>query len=333
LFFGDHDAIGRTRPWHHKSIGTAAAGERLKSVPPQVFAETGTAGIYVLLPVLNEIANIERLLDGIRQMLGERDYTIGLVDDGSTDGTLEYLQKRMLAPNHRMHLISQKKMGRGSQRGGALHQLLIWGLQNTSHDIFIEIDGDLSHRPEELPVGIQIIESGCCDIAIASKFVRGGRTVHRSFGRRQVSRVCSFALRLLLDWRIKDYSNGYRFYSREAARMLSQRRIRYTSPIYLSEALAAWLHAGLRAQEFPTIYVGRNEGLSKLRLIDLAKAVFASFEIATRYHVTGFPKVGIQDIHPVPIHYKAIPAADESMNGTNTVDARAQPHQRRKAGA
>jgi len=43
----------------------------------------------------------------------------------------------------------------------------------------------------------------------------------------------------------------------------------------------------MRIVEFPSIYIGRNEGLSKLRYIDLAKAFGRGVEIAFRYHVTG----------------------------------------------
>ena len=246
------------------------------------------AGIYILLPVLNEVNNIGPLLDGIQQTLGSRPYTVGVLDDGSRDGTVAYLNERMRGRDHHVHLICRTKSTRGSQRGGALHTLLLWGLHNTAHRVFVEMDGDLSHRPEELSEGIGLIEQGRCDIAIASKYVNGANTVNRPFGRRQVSRVCSFALRLLLDWRIRDYSNGYRFYSRAAAQLASEREIRYTSPIYLSEILALWLRHGLRVHEFPTTYVGRNEGLSKLRIRDLVKAALASFEIAVRFRITGF---------------------------------------------
>jgi len=40
--------------------------------------------------------------------------------------------------------------------------------------------------------------------------------------------------------RIKDYSNGYRFYSRSAAELLAHHEIKYASPIYLTEVMAIW---------------------------------------------------------------------------------------------
>jgi dolichol-phosphate mannosyltransferase len=126
------------------------------------------------------------------------------------------------------------------------------------------------------------------DVAIASKYVEGSRVTNRPLGRRLVSRICSAAVGTLLSFRVRDYSNGYRFYTRRAAALVAEHEIRYTSPIYLTEVLALWLREGLRVGEFPTVYVGRNEGISKLRIRDLAKAMPAAFEIASRYHFRGF---------------------------------------------
>ncbi len=239
---------------------------------------------------MNEIANIDELLRRIAAALEGFPYTIGVLDDGSTDGTVEYLQDRSKAPEHRLHAICRKKTHRASQRGGALRTLMLWGLENTTHETVIEIDGDLSHRPEEFQTGIQLVTGGGFDVAIASKYLEGSQVVNRPAGRRGVSWVCSMAVRLLLSRRIRDYSNGFRFYTRAAARLAAGHTYRYGSPIYLSEILALWMRLGMRIVEFPSIYVGRNEGVSKLRIADLLKASIAIFEISTRYHLLGFTR-------------------------------------------
>lgn len=254
--------------------------------------EKPSAGVLIVVPVLNEAGNVEPLLDGIHRELTGVPHTVCLIDDGSIDGTVEMIRARMQAPDHRLHLIQRIKRQRGSQRGSALLAGLRWGLEHTEHTVFVEMDGDGSHRPEELPAGIEMVGSGRADVVIASKFVSGGREVNRTAGRRMVSRICSVAVRTLIASRVIDYSNGYRFYTREAAGLAAPYRFRYGSPIYLTELLALWLRARLRVREFPTLYVGRHEGLSKLRLIDLMKAGLAVFEIALRYHVTGFGALG-----------------------------------------
>jgi len=253
------------------------------------FAETGHS-VFLLIPVLNEIANIGSLLDRIETALGGVPFTVGILDDGSTDGTIEYVRNRTTSTSasHGLHLICRKKTLHGCQRGAALRTLMEWGLENTSHGIFVEMDGDLSHRPEELPDGIRLIREGHCDVAIASKYLPGSAVINRPWGRRMVSKVCSYAVRTLMNPRVRDYSNGYRFYTRAAARLAADHPYHYGSPIYLSEVLAVWMRNGLRIEEFQSVYVGRNEGLSKLRIIDLVKAAIAVFEIAGRYHFFGF---------------------------------------------
>jgi dolichol-phosphate mannosyltransferase len=247
-------------------------------------------GVCILLPVLNERANIAELLDRIEHVLAGVPHTVCIVDDGSKDGTVEYLAARMALPQSNVHVILRVKTTRGSVRGSALHQSLLWGLENTTHGIFVEMDGDLSHRPEELLEGTGWISKGY-DLAIASKYVSGSQVTNRPWGRLMVSRVCSIAVGVVISPRIRDYSNGYRFYSRAAAEMIADHEIRYASPIYLTEVLALWLRHGVRVAEFQTTYVGRNEGVSKLRFIDLFKAVLAIFEVSFRYHVTGFKRV------------------------------------------
>jgi len=245
-------------------------------------------GVYVILPTLNEAQNIGPMLDGIRNALGDSPHTVCVIDDGSTDGTVEKIQADRVAHDWRVHIIQRQKKGRGSQRGGALRVGLEWGLDFTEHAIFVEMDGDLSHRPEELWQGINLLVKDGYNVAIASKYVPGSAVTNRPLQRRLVSRISSIAVGLVINRRIRDYSNGYRFYDRAAAELLRSHRYKYGSPIYLTEALAMWLRGGLRIIEFPSLYIGRNEGLSKLRLIDLIKAGIAVFEIGFRYHLTGF---------------------------------------------
>jgi dolichol-phosphate mannosyltransferase len=246
--------------------------------------------VCILLPVLNEIDNIENLLDRISRALQGREYVICIVDDGSRDGTVEFIHHAISSKGHRLHLIERTKTMRGSQRGSALYVAMIWALNNTDCRYLVEMDGDLSHRPEELPQGLAAIESGHSDVVIASKYLPGSRVTNRPVGRVLVSRICNTAVRILISSRIHDYSNGYRFYTREAAKLIAETKIVYANPIYLTEVMAIWFSNELRINEIPSHYVGRNEGLSKLRFTDLFKASIAIFEVAFRLHIRGFEK-------------------------------------------
>lgn len=245
-------------------------------------------GVLIILPVLNEVDNIGELLNRIEGELANRLHAVCIIDDGSQDGTIDIIKAAMAAEGHHLYLIQRQKSVRGSQRGSALKAGLEWGLQYTEHGVFVEMDGNLSHLPEELEEGLRLVETRPCDVAIASKYVPGSAVVRRPLTRRLVSLICSMAVSTVISRQIKDWSNGYRFYNRTAAQLLIEHQLKYASPIYLTEVMAIWLKRGMRIIEFPTLYVGRNEGLSKLRLIDLVKASLAVFEIGFRYHISDF---------------------------------------------
>jgi dolichol-phosphate mannosyltransferase len=210
------------------------------------------SGVFVLLPILNEAACIEELLIRLAAVLAPHPYLIGILDDGSTDGTVDLVERWMSAHPGKVHLIRSKKTAPGCQRGAALNRLMRWGLENTPHSTFLEMDGDLSHLPEEIPEGLRRIENGA-DVVIASKYLSGSREVDRHLMRRIVSGINTRAATWLLDARITDYSNGFRFYTRRSAELLAAVQIQNAGPVYLTEVLSFWIREGLRIEEFASV--------------------------------------------------------------------------------
>ena len=237
------------------------------------------------MPVLNERNGIEQVLREIRGALGEVSYTICIVDDGSNDGTREAIEA-LMSKDERIHLIRRVRERAGCQRGAASRVALEWLVAHTTHSVFVEIDADGAQRPAELLSGARQVGLLDYDVAIASKYVYGSKVIGRSLGRRVISRLYSGLARLLLDRRIRDYSNSYRFYTRTAAEFLLTSKPRYASPVYLLEILAQWMANGFRVIEIPTVYVERSHGRSKVTFVDLIKGVLGTFDIARRFHRT-----------------------------------------------
>ena len=63
--------------------------------------------------------------------------------------------------------------------------------------------------------------------------------------------------------------------------------------------IAIWLHDGFRIAEFDELYVGRNEGLSKLRPLDLVKAAIGVCEVSWRRHTGRFSRLRLAE-HGAP---------------------------------
>lgn len=102
-------------------------------------------GLSVVVPVFNEAANIQALLDRIHQAVRSLDLSseIILVDDGSKDGTFEKIQE--IAPSY----PSCKALSLSRNFG---HQVaLTAGIEHASGDYVVTLDGDLQHPPELIP--------------------------------------------------------------------------------------------------------------------------------------------------------------------------------------
>lgn len=108
--------------------------------------------ISLIIPTLNEADNISELIDRITvvmETLGNINFEIVVVDDGSTDGTPD------LVKSH-----AQRRFVKLIERTGlhGLSSAIIHGVQEASSDIVVVMDADLSHSPRS---SSRIVESDC----------------------------------------------------------------------------------------------------------------------------------------------------------------------------
>ena len=90
-------------------------------------------------------------------------------------------------------------------------------------------------------------------------------------------------MKLIIDARISDWTNGYRSYPRESAKIILQAENLRKSPLFLTETLSIWLAQGVEVYSIKSLYVGRGKGESKLNPTDLLKGFFGVCRIAVRY--------------------------------------------------
>jgi len=240
--------------------------------------------INLIIPVLNEKKNLASLVERIHNVL-KKGYSIIFIDDGSKDGTLELAKK--LSEKRPIQIYQRKKVKKESERGAALQ----FGLQKALQlegDIFVEMDGDLSHRPEDILPALKALEKDGADMVIGSKYHKLSEVWGRHWFRNIISVFASFITGMAIDSHIRDWSNGLRMYNRSVALRISRLRSHYCGPSFLPESLAAILNEGFRVEEIPSRYENRLYGESKLKSLNVIKALAAVFEIAIRYHFLGF---------------------------------------------
>jgi dolichol-phosphate mannosyltransferase len=160
----------------------------------------------VVVPTLNEAGNIDKVLgalsDALRETRYENEYEIIVVDDGSTDGTVQQARE-WARQDPRVRILS-----RAGERG--LAGAVLYGWSRSRADLLGVIDADLQHPPELLPKLLQAAERA--DVAIASRYAGNHGTRGWNPLRAAVSRLSTLAAAPLIskkDLRITDPMSGF----------------------------------------------------------------------------------------------------------------------------
>jgi dolichol-phosphate mannosyltransferase len=116
----------------------------------------------LVIPTLNEAGNIDEILGDVSDVLAQTsyEYEILVVDDGSSDGTVENVRE-WIKRDARVRLI--RREGEKGLAGAVLH-----GWSRSRANLLGVIDADLQHPPELLPELLRAAEDA--DIAIASRY-------------------------------------------------------------------------------------------------------------------------------------------------------------------
>lgn len=166
--------------------------------------------IYIILPAYNEETALAALLARIKSTMETAlfKYEVIVVNDGSTDKTLEIAQKQSsVIPLRIVDHGCNKGLGEAWKSG-----LVMASRIAHDEDIIVTMDADNTHSPDLIPHMASKIEQGH-DVVIASRHVRGAREVGLSFYRRLLSKASSLCFRFCFPMEgVKDYSCGFRAY-------------------------------------------------------------------------------------------------------------------------
>lgn len=212
--------------------------------------------IVVMVPTWNERENIQLLVPQIISLgLGIH---VLVVDDNSPDGTHEVV-KEMAAHSEFVHLLLRTtERGRGSAGIAGFKRALEMGA-----DIVIEMDADFSHPIRYIPILLAAVED--VDVVFASRLVKGGGEVNRSFGRVAITKGANLLTRLVMGYPVHDCTAGYRVFRRHVLDGIGLDDLKAEGPAIVGEVLYRVIRGGYRVREVPYIYEDRKFGQSSLR--------------------------------------------------------------------
>lgn len=167
--------------------------------------------LIIQIPCLNEEESLPNTLSAIpKQIPGVDIVEILIIDDGSTDRTLEVA--RRLGVHHTVRFTKRKGLARAFYAG--LDAALKAGA-----DIIVNTDADGQYKGEDIPRLIQPIMEGRADIVIGNRDIENVRQF--SWIKKRLQRIGSAVVRQLSGSTIADATTGFRAYNKEAALKLN----------------------------------------------------------------------------------------------------------------
>jgi glycosyltransferase involved in cell wall biosynthesis len=250
-----------------------------------------TLTLSVVVPVYNEARTIGRMLLAVTRALPVVPKQIVIVDDGSSDGTSEWLRRNLVHAEgvwRRMSLDDDGKVELSAEEpqndGGFSFTVLLHrqnrgkgaavrtGFARASGDVIVIQDADLEYDPDDWSRMLSlIVDRKVADVVYGSRFY--GRP-HRSLYYHHYlgNRLLSFLFNVLYDQMLSDIEVCYKMFTSEVLKSLTLTSDKFGFEIEISAQIARakrW-----RIYEVGISYYGRtyHEG-KKIRFLDGVKAL------------------------------------------------------------
>ena len=228
--------------------------------------------ICIVIPSFNENENINLLLDEIHK-IDLKDFYIVIVDD-----SIESFQNQIKFVNERIYYIHRgKKLGRGS---AILHGISHMINLDKNIELFVEMDADMSHHPNELLRNIDFFKKKNLDLLISSRYQKKSKIINWPISRKILSYLSNKLSNWVLRVPISDYTNGYRIYSFNAAKFIINNCGKIGDGyIVLSEILIQLYYNKFTISEIDTLFVNRVRGSSNVNFNEILNSLVGLYKI------------------------------------------------------
>lgn len=199
--------------------------------------------LSVVIPVMNEEDNIKPLIEQVDIALKDIDYELILVDDGSSDKTIENIEQYALL-NTKL-LIFNRNYGQTTAMAA--------GIDEAQGELIVTLDGDLQNDPSDIPMMMEILEGEDYDV------VAGIRAKRKDgmFLRKIPSKIANWLIRKWTGVYLSDYGCTLKLFRKDVAKNLN-----LYGELHRFIPVLAKLY-GARMTEIPVKHHARIHGESK----------------------------------------------------------------------
>lgn len=206
--------------------------------------------LIVQIPCYNEEATLATTLQALPKKIdGIDEIQILVIDDGSTDKTLEVARKNGVEN----FVILQKNVGLAKAFLAGIHKSLELGA-----DIVVNTDADNQYCAADIEKLIKPIIEARADMVIGARPIQN--IEHFSFAKKLLQKLGSWVMRLISRTNVEDATSGFRALSREAALQINV----FDNYTYTLETI---IQAQAKGLEIISVPVRVNAELRESRLI------------------------------------------------------------------
>ena len=220
--------------------------------------------ISVVIPCFNEINTISEIIQKINKALNKYQFEVLVIDDCSTDGSVELIEKLKLNNKNVRVIFNSKNLGKGAS--------LRKGFDEAKGEIICIQDADLEYDPNDLLPMIDLILNGSADVVIGSRF-RGNGPVRANLF---INRVANFIIKnltnIFTNLYLTDIECCYKVFKKDDIQKINLRENRFGIEPELTIKFAK---LNLRIFEVGISYYGRSkdEG-KKIGFLDGLRAIY-----------------------------------------------------------
>ncbi|CAB4652339.1 unannotated protein [freshwater metagenome] len=217
--------------------------------------------VLVLIPTYNEAPSIARLLERLQKVrenyANKYDIDVLIIDDNSPDNTVGIIKSLQMSKLSILNRVEKNGLGPAYLAG------FKQGLAG-NYQYFVEMDADLSHQPEELPLLLDKASQN--SFVIGTRWMPGGMVVNWPKKREFISRAGTKYASIMLKLPYRDLTSGYRVIPRKFLENLNMSAMQTRGYGFQVEMAVKAANDGLEIIEVPIKFVEREDGYSKMSL-------------------------------------------------------------------